>query len=191
MKKYIYFLGYKRKKTKIINHIKNKNFQIVELGNKLLTRSIAKNADLIISFGYRRIISNRILSLVKRPIINLHISYLPFNKGAHPNFWSFVDNTPKGVSIHEIIKKIDSGNIIFRKKIVFKKNDKLTFRQSYNILIKEIENLFIDKFNIILHKKYKTKKIRKIGTIHYSRDLPKYLKNWDVKIIKFLETYHK
>ena len=191
MKKYIYFLGYKRKKTKIINHIKNKNFQIVELGNKLLTRSIAKNADLIISFGYRRIISNRILSLVKRPIINLHISYLPFNKGAHPNFWSFVDNTPKGVSIHEIIKKIDSGNIIFRKKIVFKKNDKLTFKQSYNILIKEIENLFIDKFNIILHKKYKTKKIKKIGTIHYSRDLPKYLKNWDVKIIKFLETYHK
>ena len=52
-------------------------------------------------------------------MINLHISYLPYNKGAHPNFWSWVKNTPKGVSIHLISEKIDAGDIIFQKKLIF------------------------------------------------------------------------
>ncbi len=30
----------------------------------------------------------------KKSIINLHISYLPWNKGAYPNVWSFIDETP-------------------------------------------------------------------------------------------------
>ena len=54
-----------------------------------------------------------------KKIINLHISYLPYNKGAHPNFWSFADNTPSGVTIHEVNENLDSGNIIFQKKIEF------------------------------------------------------------------------
>ena len=47
------------------------------------------------------------------------MSYLPFNRGAHPNFWSFVDNTPSGVSIVEIDKGIDTGPVIYKKKIKF------------------------------------------------------------------------
>ena len=27
--------------------------------------------------------------------INMHISYLPWNRGFSPNIWSFIDNTPK------------------------------------------------------------------------------------------------
>jgi methionyl-tRNA formyltransferase len=45
------------------------------------------------------------------------LSYLPFNRGAHPNFWSFIEKTQAGVSIHKINKGIDTGNIILRKKI--------------------------------------------------------------------------
>lgn len=45
------------------------------------------------------------------------MSYLPYNKGTHPNYWSFIENTPKGVMIHEIDKGIDTGNIIVQKKI--------------------------------------------------------------------------
>jgi len=191
MKKKLYFLGYTNKKTKIINFLKKKNLLIIEFGNRTLTEKAASEADLIISFGYKKIIKKNILDLVKRPIINLHISYLPFNRGAHPNFWSFIENTIKGVTIHEIDKRIDVGKILFRKKINFKKKNNLTFREAHNILIQEIEDLFILKFNILVKKNYKVEKIQKKGTIHYKKDLPKYLKNWDVKIEKYLTTYCK
>ena len=117
----ILFLGYRKNKTKIINFLRNKKFNVIELGNKQITKSILKkNFILIISFGYKRIIKESIIKKLNRPIINLHMSFLPFNKGAHPNFWSFVENTPKGVSIHEIEKNIDSGPTIVRKKLFSK-----------------------------------------------------------------------
>ena len=72
------------------------------------------------------------------------MSYLPFNRGAHSNFWSFIENTPAGVSIHKIDKGIDTGNIIFRKKINFDINlDKFSsFKKTYNYLFLEAEQLF-------------------------------------------------
>ncbi|MCL0081308.1 hypothetical protein M1N64_03665 [Peptococcaceae bacterium] len=45
--------------------------------------------------------------------INLHISFLPWNRGADPNFWSFIENAPVGVSIHYLDEGIDTGD---RKK---------------------------------------------------------------------------
>ena len=192
MKKKIYFLGYTDTQTKLIKFLKkNKKFSIIEYGNKLLTKKIANEAYLIISFGYKKIIKNNILDLVKRPIINLHISYLPFNRGSHPNFWSFIENTIKGVTIHEINNKIDNGNIIIRKKIIFKRANTQTFKKTYNILFKEIENLFILKFNKILNKNYKIKKIKLKGTIHYKANLPKNFSNWDINIRKYLKDYLK
>ena len=71
--------------------------------------------DLIVSYGYKHIIRPEIFDNFRT--INLHISYLPYNRGSNPNFWSFYDNTAKGVTIHEVAKSIDSGNIIKQKKI--------------------------------------------------------------------------
>ena len=114
----ILFLGYKKKNTKIINFINKSGFNVFELGNRELTdRILKKNYILIISFGYRKIIKKNIIKKLNRPIINLHMSYLPHNRGVYPNLWSFINNTPKGVSIHEIDKKIDNGPIILRKKL--------------------------------------------------------------------------
>ena len=62
---------------------------------------------MIVSFGYNKLIKKLILKFVNCPIYNIHISYLPYNKGAHPNFWSFIDRTPHGVSIHKINENID------------------------------------------------------------------------------------
>ena len=89
------------------------------------------------------------------PIINLHLSYLPFNRGAHPNFWSFYENTPSGVSIHLIDAGIDSGPILFQKEIKFK--NEITFIQTYNRLFIEMENLFILNIDLILQKKWTEK----------------------------------
>lgn len=75
--------------------------------------------DWIISYGYRHIIPEEIIKKTKNPIINLHISYLPFNRGSHPNYWSFKEKTPKGVTIHFIDKGIDTGPILCQKEFFF------------------------------------------------------------------------
>jgi methionyl-tRNA formyltransferase len=158
MKKLCLFLGYKKNKTSLINFIKNKNF-VVKNYQKIPPIRILKQSDLIISFGFQKIISERIIKKLINPIINIHISYLPYNRGAHPNFWSFIENTPSGVSIHQIDKGIDTGNILFRKKIYF--NTKLhkfsTFKKTYNLLFLEAEKLFKQNFVKIYNMNYKKK----------------------------------
>jgi len=181
------FLGYKKRDTKLILAIKKKGWKITEWGNKKPGKIFFKY-DLIVSFGYKHVIDINILKKCKRPIINLHISYLPYNKGAFPNFWSFINNTPKGVSIHEMSKKIDSGNILYRKKILFEKNIN-SFKITYKILTKNLEILFLKKINFILDKKYIIKKLKDKKSFHFKSDLPKFMKNWDISISKAKKLY--
>ncbi|HUX61123.1 MAG TPA: formyltransferase family protein, partial [Ignavibacteriaceae bacterium] len=65
-----------------------------------MTDEILQDKDFIVSYGYRNIIGKPVLDKFQGRAINLHISYLPWNRGADPNLWSFFDNTPKGVTIH-------------------------------------------------------------------------------------------
>ena len=51
------------------------------------------NIEFIVSYGYRFKISSSLLNLVNYNAINLHLSYLPFNKGAYPSLWSQIDDT--------------------------------------------------------------------------------------------------
>ena len=188
MKKIIYFLGYTADKTRLIKFLKKtKKVKLFTLNNRVLTIKKAKDADLIISFGYRKIIDKKILQIVKRPILNLHMSYLPFNRGAHPNFWAFVDNTKKGISIHEIDHRIDKGKIIFRKEISFKNLKNKTFKNTYKLLFRETEKLFIKNFKNILSNNYKSFIVKNKGTFHKKKELPKELKNWNVNIDETLK----
>ena len=191
MKKKIIFLGYNSQKTNLIKFLRDKKNVVRVIGNREIDKQAIKKADLIISFGYRRIIKSNQIKFSKRPIINLHISYLPYNKGSHPNFWSFVENTPKGVTIHEIDKKIDNGPIIARKKIIFKNQKNLTFKNTHEFLIKQIEKLFIQNYVKIISGNYLTKKISSKGTFHKSSQLPKNMKMWNIKIFDYLNNYTK
>ena len=150
MHKQCLFLGYKKNQTSLISFLKKKDF-VIKNYQKIPPLKVFKQSDFILSFGFRKIISVNIIKKVKKPIFNIHLSYLPFNRGAHPNFWSFIENTPAGVSIHKIDKGIDTGNIILRKKINF--NTKLkklsTFKKTYNYLFLEAEKFFKKNFNKI------------------------------------------
>lgn len=182
------FLGYDNNKTKLINFLENKNIRVKKKLDQELKTIDTINTDVIISFGYRKIISKKILSQLKRPIINLHMSLLPYNRGSHPNFWSFVENTPKGITIHEISNGIDDGDIIFQKK--FKLDPCLekfsTFKKTYNYLFDALEILFMENFEKIINHTYSTKKQGKFFTFHRKSDLPKDLINWDTVINKYI-----
>jgi methionyl-tRNA formyltransferase len=183
MQKQCLFLGYKKNQTSLINFLKNKNF-IIKNYQKIPPLKIFKESDFILSFGFRKIIKENIIKELKKPIFNIHLSYLPFNRGANPNFWSFIENTPAGVSIHKIDKRIDAGDIILRKKINFNINlNKFsTFKKTYNYLFFEAEQLFKKNFNKIYNKKYKKILNNNKGTFHYKKDLPKWMKNWNMNI---------
>ena len=131
--KNILFLGYDRDETCLIELLEKRNISVMH--SNLPIEDIPEY-ELIISFGYRHIISKRILHKIKIPVINLHISFLPWNKGAHPLFWSFYDGTPCGVSIHMLDEGIDTGEIIYQKIVDI--NPKIsTFREAHNLLIQD------------------------------------------------------
>jgi folate-dependent phosphoribosylglycinamide formyltransferase PurN len=85
MQKQCLFLGYKKNQTSLINFLKKKNF-IIKNYQKIPPLKKFKQSDFILSFGFRKIVSANIINKIKKPIFNIHLSYLPFNCGAHPNF---------------------------------------------------------------------------------------------------------
>lgn len=124
--------------------------------------------DFLISYGYRYIIGKTVIDLFPERAINLHISYLPWNRGADPNIWSFVNQTPKGVTIHLLDRGIDSGDILFQKEVEF--TDKDTLASSYQKLKTEIEHLFMSKWEKLKAGDFsRTPQIAK-GSFHLSQD---------------------
>ena len=184
----IIFLGYNSKKTSLIKFLKKKKFKVISCNQKNIDDIKLNFSDTIISFGYKKILSKNLLKNLNFPPINLHMSYLPYNRGSHPNFWSFIDKTPKGVTIHEIDDKIDNGKIIFQKKFFFKINHKITFKYTYDYLFKELEKLFKKHYKKILSRRYIGKKKKIKGSIHFKADLKKKVV-WTKPIKKYIKLY--
>ena len=172
--KYVLFLGYNKTKTNIIKQLISKNCYVDHTDKRIQN---IRDYDLIICYGYKYILDKSIIKSINCPIFNLHISYLPFNRGAHPNFWSFYDKTPSGVTIHLIDEGIDTGPIVYQKYVYFDKNE-VTFQETYKRLIKEIEQLFIKNISNILSSAWTSFPQKGIGTKHYVKDLPKNFSGW-------------
>ena len=115
-----------------------------------ITIETAKKYDFLISFGYRYILKKDVIDFFPDKIINLHISLLPYNRGADPNLWSYLEDTPKGVTIHYIDENLDTGDIILQKEVQDDiQND--TLKTSYDRLINEIVMLFNNNAENILN----------------------------------------
>lgn len=144
--------------------------------------------DLIVSYGYRHIIKKDVLVRYAGRAINLHISYLPWNRGADPNFWSIVENTPKGVTIHYLDEGVDTGDIIVQKQVVFSEDD--TLRTSYDKLQEEIQALFRDNWGSIRAGKCSRKRQEGKGSLHRQQDKEKIFqllaRGWDTPIADYV-----
>ena len=175
----ILYLSSKQPSKKIIEFLKSKGHIVTISSNTIDSIS---EFDLVFSFGYKHILKEKLIRAAKRQPINLHISYLPFNRGYHPNFWAHYDGTLSGVTIHQIDAGIDSGEIIYRVPIEFSKNLN-TFRNTWEYLNSEIEKLFINKFENILNFDFKSFMQESEGTFHLERDLPSDFKGWDSNIV--------
>lgn len=130
--------------------------------------------NLVISYNYRHIISPEAIKVVSGKIINMHISLLPWNRGASPNLWSIIDNTPKGVTIHVLDDGLDTGDILLQKELTFDE-DKETLRSSYELLNYEIVKLLQDNWEYIWRGEWNPRKQLSGGSKHTVKDLQEFL----------------
>jgi methionyl-tRNA formyltransferase len=105
--------------------------------------------DFVVSYGYRHIVNPEVIEGLRGRIVNLHVSLLPWNRGADPNFWSFFDDTPKGVTIHQMDNGVDTGPIIAQREVRFTGRE--TLASSYSRLRSELEQLFAESWPSIRH----------------------------------------
>ena len=184
----VLFLGNKNREHSVdlYNYLLGEKERVLFIDEKVSPDDLEEfKPDIIVSYNYRFIIRPEVFNYPKYGSVNLHISYLPWNRGADPNFWSFIDNTPKGVTIHCIDKGLDTGDIVVQKEAEFLKGD--TLKTSYEKLHSEIKNLFKEEWKNIRTGEY----VRRAqnadeGSYHKSSDKEPLMHllsdGWDTKV---------
>jgi len=162
------FLGYDKTQTRLVGFIEKLGWQVDQTAELVADFSAY---DLVVSFGYRYIMRADLLDTIRRPVLNLHIAYLPWNRGAHPLFWAAYDESPAGVTIHEIDPGIDTGPICFQKEVYIDQQNE-TFASGYKRLIDEVEYLFEQNAADLLAGNYTRQPQQGAGSVRRVRDLP-------------------
>jgi methionyl-tRNA formyltransferase len=96
--------------------------------------------EYIISVGFDHLVPPEILAIPSEDAINLHPSYLPYNRGKSPNVWPLIEETPAGVTVHSMDTKFDTGDIIAQKKV------KTDFSDTGKTLHKRLEDAQFELF---------------------------------------------
>lgn len=126
--------------------------------------------DLIILAWWPYIIKENIIKIPKLGCLNFHPSFLPFNRGKHPNFWSLVEDVPYGVSIHFVENQVDSGDIAFQE--ISEKTWEDTGKSLHEKGKREIVNLFKKNFPRIKNEEIpKFKQDLTEGSFHKSGEI--------------------
>lgn len=182
----ILYLG--PEKLHIIDFLRAFGDEVVQIEHEINELREVSEYDFIISYGYRHVINKQIVDIFYRKAINLHISYLPWNRGADPNLWSFLEDTPKGVTIHYIDKGLDTGDIIVQKTVEFSNTE--TLRTSYEKLVAEIEKLFMENWLDIRSGRITPIPQTGKGTFHRKSDKLKWeyllTKGWDTPVAELI-----
>lgn len=148
-----------------------KGYDVSYLHEPITLKTIKEyNPELIISYNYKYIISEDVINQPGVLIINMHISFLPWNRGSSPNIWSFIDDTPKGVTIHSLEKGLDKGKIILQKECKFDENTE-TLESTYNKLNDEIIRLLMDNWEMFESGNFPMHEQRGVGSYHRMSDL--------------------
>ncbi len=128
--------------------------------------------DYIVSVHFPYIFPREVLEIPRLGTINLHPSYLPYNRGWHTPTWAIMDETPYGATVHFVTEAVDAGDIILQKQIEVRPDD--TADSLYK-RVKRLEfQVFKEAWPIIVDGTYKRKpQDLKQGTLHKKAELAK------------------
>jgi methionyl-tRNA formyltransferase len=136
----------------------------VKQTDSALDDDVFEGVGFLVSHGYRHIVRPHVVAAFPRRAVILHISYLPFYRGADPNFWSFIDGTPKGVTVHLIDEGLDTGEIIAQEEVEFAAQ--VTLRESYEVLQAAMVDLFRRTWPTVRGGDFMSYPQREEGTSH-------------------------
>jgi len=180
----------------LLHWIRENEATVFQAEGVISKQYIESNAiDIIVSYGYRHILGSDILEAVHGHALNLPISYLPWNRGADPNFWSYIEDTHKGVTLHFIDEGIDTGDIIAQKHIQNHCSNE-TLASSYASLQNEIQALFKEHWKGIKGGVCsRTKQNLDEGSLHRAKDKKQYASlltaGWDTPTSVLNDANHK
>lgn len=153
---------------------------------------------LAVSYTYSRLIKLDVIQLLKGNIVNIHNSYLPFNRGSDPNLWSLVEDSPRGVSLHYIDEKLDRGFIIEQVLLDKPDYDTETLKTTYNELDDAAFKMFKRAFRNYKYWKDMKKTVLGTGSYHSDKDgeqLRAHIESYDMTVSDFMKrirlTYEK
>lgn len=126
--------------------------------------------DLVFLTWWPSIIKKEAIDSARKGWVNIHPSMLPYNRGKHPYYWSIIDGTPFGVTIHFIDPGTDTGEILFQEEISVEITDtgESLYQKADDLCLK----LFKEKFPLIVNGDYRARKQDdSIATMHYAKDI--------------------
>ena len=117
------------KSTPIGQFAKENKIKLLEPDNLNSTdfKNQLKNleADIFLVVAYR-ILPEEIIGIPRHGAINLHVSLLPKYRGAAPIQWALMNgDTETGVTVFQINKKVDTGDILVQKRFPIYKDDNM------------------------------------------------------------------
>ena len=130
--------------------------------------------DFGLSYRYQKIIRQDVIEYFAGKLINMHISFLPWNRGSDPNLWSWIEDTPKGVTIHRVDVGIDTGEILLQQEVPIDLETD-TLRTSYDKLSRAIEELFISNAEPLLANEIPATGQIGAGSFHLAKDKLPYM----------------
>ncbi len=142
------------------------------------------NFDFIISVANRIILTSDIINRANLVAINLHPGILPFYKGSYSTPWSILNNEKYvGYSYHVIDEGIDTGEILYLKKIRINPEDN-AFNLNFIIMYDAIS-----KLSHIMENHATIKRIFNSSTIgwYYKNEFPYnglIQEHWDLKKVE-------
>ena len=100
-------------------------YQPVKLsGSSELDELIAMNADFIVTAAYGQFLPTKFLNSAKIAAVNVHGSLLPKYRGGAPIQYSLINGDKEtGITIMEMVKKMDAGDIYAQKAIEIEPDD--------------------------------------------------------------------
>jgi hypothetical protein len=155
--------------SRVLSYLSDAGEEVLATGDPVDAASVVGRFRFLVSHGYRHIVTPDVLELFPGRAVNLHISYLPWNRGAHPNVWSVVEGTPSGVTVHHMDEGIDTGDIIAQQELRF--DDSETLQSSYDRLEAEVGALFAEHWELIRSGSAARRPQRGPGTYHRASEL--------------------
>ena len=152
---------------------------------------IRQQFELTVSYTCRYILTDEVLDSLGRNAVNLHISYLPWNRGADPNIWSIMEGTPRGVTLHYMDAQTDHGDII-TQQILPPAKDTDTLRTTYQELDETARNMFKHAFCYYPCWRDMCRKAAGGGSYHSAaqgRRIREMLDSYDLTVHDFLERF--